>query len=1020
MKSIFTLRLSPDHFWEFTYLCLAVYLLFHPALMFPQSSAVVLGGGLVLLLFRGIQRGFLEKLGVFWVLFLLYSLSSTFWSASPGITLQSSGFLFLATLLALMSQQGGLSSKNRIEILLILLALIAAGLGIHQWLYGFDQMAQASSGFTGEEADIVAAAVHNKRAFGPLVTPGALAALLIFTFPQVMIRFWIASGFKKILFGLMGLILLAGLAATGGVGAWVCLAITVGFLLYKQKAGLHAGLILGLFLLAALFLVWHRGFHSWTLAAFSMRLGLWQAAWQLFLQHPLTGWGLGTFGEAYQSAGFPLGTGALFAHNLLFQLLVETGLLGTLLAGLAVWSWATRFKWPPRWEGWGVLGGVLAVFLFSFIDLPLQMAELVWVFAVVAGRLELREGVSWKWPNIPPVWVSAGLLGVLTVTGFWPPFRPWNFCLLAISLWTAFALLETQIKELQFWVALGAAYMAVQAFNSTSASGAVWFLELIGLLIAFYFMAGRLPQFQKFWLVFAGLGLVWAVKLGWYCWAFAPPFGIDWIKFQLMDVKDWVFNPNPKHLAVFLIPFIFILMKRPVSFNWLKTLLLSISLLVVFRLKALGAMAGLVAGWVWSRKREGRKIVIIGLVLIAGLAAFRFLNSSSTKYSRILEIWPAAFNVWVENPVFGVGPGVFAGEFHRVQAPRLDGVNRYLMDAVYAHSEYLDLLVAFGLVGFVFVLILVYQLFSNIKKEENKNALVGLGAAAFFDFCLRSPLTALLSVGCSVKEEEPARDLSFTGGFLALGLALGLFGAPVFSPVLKQKAEALVSTGHYPEAFRCWQAAAVLNAWDAPTAQGESDFYEQLYRLTKDETWKKKADESLVRAINLEKADGNLVFVKAKRWAERYETNPSEENFSAAGQSWTEAENALPFNAYVYFEEGLYWTKAAQLSNKPSWPQDYVRKALSGFARATQLEPNFAAAWVNLGQDELRRLGPPKAQTDLYFKKALEIYDQWQNAPGLSPEERQLTDLPPQEVAWLRTYNQNLLTTKAPRHQGRQ
>src|SRR5580658_3356066 len=106
MKFIFSYTVSPDLFWEFFYFCFAVYLLFHPVLAFPQSGAVVLGGGLVLLLFRTIPANSLEKIGIFWILFLFYNLSSIFWSFSPGLTLQSSGFLFLGTLLILMAQQG--------------------------------------------------------------------------------------------------------------------------------------------------------------------------------------------------------------------------------------------------------------------------------------------------------------------------------------------------------------------------------------------------------------------------------------------------------------------------------------------------------------------------------------------------------------------------------------------------------------------------------------------------------------------------------------------------------------------------------------------------------------------------------------------------------------------------------------------------------------------------------------------------------------------------------------------------
>jgi len=802
----------------------------------------------------------------------------------------------------------------------------------------------------------------------------------------------------------MTVILFIGLAATGGVGAWVCLALVMGLLLYKQNAGPRAFFITGLLFLAALSFIWHRGLHSWTLASYSMRLELWKAAWQLFLQHPLIGWGLGTFGEAYQSAGLPLGTGALFAHNLFLQLLVETGVLGTVLFVIALGSLVNRFEWPARWEGWGVGGGLLAVFLFSFIDLPFQMVELVWIFAGAAGRLEWRAGAIWKFPEVSPKCVSIGLLVVLAVTGFWPPYRPWNFCLLAVSLWTAFALLEGQIKELKLWIVLGGVYLAVRAFNSPSASGTVWFLELTGLLIVFYFMASKLSDFKKFWMAFAGLGLLWAVKLGWYCVTFTPPEGTSWLQFQWVDVIPWVFPPNPKYLAIFLIPFIFILFGKSISNHRLKIALTVLSLLIVVRLKAMAALAGLSAGWLWSLRKKPVKLLMTALILIIALSAYRYFNSSSTKLGR-LDIWPSAVKVWSESPLWGVGPGVFAGEYHRMQAPRLDGVNRYLMDAVYAHNEFLDLLAAFGLAGFGFVLILVFWLFRRTVGEENKNALIGLGAASFFDFCLHTPLIALLGVGCTVKESEETRRLSYGAGFLTLGLTLGLFGAPVFCPLLIQQALNLTSSAHYPEAFRCWRTAVALNPWNENIIQGESDFYEQLYGITKDPTWKIKSDGAFETAMGLEKADGNLVFQKAKRWTNRYAWGRSEESRLTARQSWLEAEKALPFNAYVVFEEGSYWLKLKSLNLKPAGdsPPLYGENALVCFTKAVQLEPNFAAAWVNLGFSELEIPGPSLSRAKVYFGKGLSVYDRFKDAPGLSPEEKQLVDLPPREVSRLRT-----------------
>ncbi|MGH7740038.1 MAG: hypothetical protein ACREL1_07815, partial [bacterium] len=94
---------------------LAFYLLFHPALAHPLSTATALGGGLFLFLWRPIRSESLFRLGSFWFLFLLYSFLNSFGSLSPGLSWQSAAFLFLGTVLFLMASDSSAESKARWE-----------------------------------------------------------------------------------------------------------------------------------------------------------------------------------------------------------------------------------------------------------------------------------------------------------------------------------------------------------------------------------------------------------------------------------------------------------------------------------------------------------------------------------------------------------------------------------------------------------------------------------------------------------------------------------------------------------------------------------------------------------------------------------------------------------------------------------------------------------------------------------------------------------------------------------------
>src|SRR5207247_2493589 len=97
------------------YVLLGAYLLLHPPMTDPRSTAVALGGGLFLLLFKSLPPSSFSILGYSWVGFLLYALTSSTWSLVPGLSLQSSAFLFLGTLLYLMGRAGDRSASNWIE-----------------------------------------------------------------------------------------------------------------------------------------------------------------------------------------------------------------------------------------------------------------------------------------------------------------------------------------------------------------------------------------------------------------------------------------------------------------------------------------------------------------------------------------------------------------------------------------------------------------------------------------------------------------------------------------------------------------------------------------------------------------------------------------------------------------------------------------------------------------------------------------------------------------------------------------
>jgi O-antigen ligase len=742
-----------------------------------------------------------------------------------------------------------------------------------------------------------------------------------------------------------------------------------------------------------------------------MRLGLWESAWGLFLKNPFLGTGLGTFGETYQMAGLDPSTGSRYAHHLLLQLLVETGLVGTGLFLAALAGFLRRLRTPSRWEGWGILTGTLSILLFSLIDLPFQMPELVWIFLGTAGLLELRppgkgdletlpEGLRQGPPRSLPRLLEAVLLAVLFVSGFWPPFQPWNIALLAAALWGLFGFLGTGTGRIPFWIVLGGGFLVLRAFFSPSAPGTVRFLETAGLALVFALLIpafrGGAPVFLR---AFLALGLGWAVKVWWIPFHYAGTEPGAWWNFQYSDVKDWMIFPNPKQVGIVLALMILLYWEAP--FRWIKAALIAAAFLTILRLKALAAGVALVAGATVkflgsTGGRRFRVLAVLALVLGTGLF-LRSQDPSPTRWGR-LEIWASALKVWSAAPVLGRGPGAFAGEYHRVKAPREEGASRYLMEARFAHNEFLDLLAGLGLVGVLFLVLGVRRSWKGVREEGRRRALAGAGTASLFDFILHTPLLALQTAGLAAPSEPRKAFPSGSGGFLALGLSFCLFGSAAFAHLALAKAQDLEEKGIYRGALQRYRSACGLNAWDPGIQKARGEFLEKLYRATGDERWARLAQGAFQQAMDLDRSDGHLRFGQARRLTQRMALKADPDDMARAAQAWIVAREALPLDAFVRFEEAFFLR--AFPGREEGLPGAQAReRAVKGLRAAVGLEPNFAPAWFQLGL-WLREDGR-EDEAVTCFKRALGIHRKFMGADRIDPLEERLVGLTPERVTFL-------------------
>jgi O-antigen ligase len=124
------------------------------------------------------------------------------------------------------------------------------------------------------------------------------------------------------------------------------------------------------------------------------RLSLSRDAWQIFVHHPWTGTGLGTFETAYpRYASFYDGLRLDHAHNDYFELLASTGLIGGVfgLAFVAVLFWFgyANLRSARSPGGRAFYGSALAacagILLHSFVDFNLHLPSNALLFLICAG-----------------------------------------------------------------------------------------------------------------------------------------------------------------------------------------------------------------------------------------------------------------------------------------------------------------------------------------------------------------------------------------------------------------------------------------------------------------------------------------------------------------------------------------------------------------------------------------------------------------------------------------------------------
>ncbi len=335
------------------------------------------------------------------LLFMGWLVVTAFWTVGYFLTLRSIGFHVVINLFCLLVGALGLAGDRvRLGRYVVFVALIGSLLSIHGlWIYANVGTFRYYDG------------LGIQRAYLSWTAPVATAAAMTWPFALNTLvdrRIRLAAFGVTAVFG-------GFLAVAGARGAFLSFVITtiVAVMVYPiriRRPGLVIpkpqiyGIVFMVAIACVLVVSWNKDFMVDTRDRFISlfyyvtsdpmaeryeRLAYFRAAISYWLDAPLIGNGIGSFGALYMKG---IETEGAQPHNIVLELLCETGLLGLTLFGAMVLTAARGCTWErlrgdPLYCGlWLFMIGVFGVRAMTVGDLAGQ-----WEFFVTLGALTMRD-----------------------------------------------------------------------------------------------------------------------------------------------------------------------------------------------------------------------------------------------------------------------------------------------------------------------------------------------------------------------------------------------------------------------------------------------------------------------------------------------------------------------------------------------------------------------------------------------------------------------------------------------------
>ncbi|MDD3626993.1 MAG: O-antigen ligase family protein [bacterium] len=476
---------------------------------------------------------------------------------------------------------------------------------------------------------------------------------------------------------------------------------------------------------------------------------------------------------------------------------------------------------------------------------------------------------------------------------------------------------------------------------------------------------------------------------------------------------------NPNFMVDFLFPIILlsiiIIFTRQLT-KFAKVILWLNNILMFTAIFLSGSRGGIIAFFIsaialilLSRKRFYLIFIPIFLILF-----FIIPNPLKTKvlggkevdpyiYKR-LDINQASFKMFLQKPIFGYGSGTYEDVAEHFKFPVTGGAANFRMIAKQAHNDYMQILVENGIVGFVFMFLLMGWILIKIIIARKKYdvfdyvllaSIIGLCIHALVDFNLRIPgvyTSLMLYIAILLREKNYGETFKYGGEkqlLVLIMLILVLFNVIIINEFigvnLRERGKQLLALGNYDKAQEKLLLSTHFNHFDAEAHRLLGLTYmERFFREPSESLFVNTIDE-FEFSMRYNKISGMIPFNLAYFFERFYflkkiNNQDANKERNQAIDYYKQAIKCEPSLVLYRYQLAKFYFKIKQYKN-----------AINELDKAIEYEENYINAYL-LKAVVQRELGNDKAGREA-FDKGMEINKKFSGAENLNNYERQLLEI---------------------------